>query len=172
MMKRTTLAFSTLLCLPALTSGQHFMSEQREETLIANEATDFTAAAAPLTQFDMNQQAGDRLAAADDELNRVYREIRRRYSDRPIFLEKLKLAQRAWIAFRDAELDALYPPTEYGDQRASYGSMFPMCYGNAKERLTRERTQQLRRWLDGIKEGNVCGGSIKLDSALHQGDAD
>ncbi len=120
----------------------------------------------------MNQQAGDRLAAADDELNRVYREIRRRYSDRPIFLEKLKLAQRAWIAFRDAELDALYPPTEYGDQRASYGSMFPMCYGNAKERLTRERTQQLRRWLDGIKEGNVCGGSIKLDSALHQGDAD
>jgi len=72
MMKRTTLAFSTLLCLPALTSGQHFMSEQREETLIANEATDFTAAAAPLTQFDMNQQAGDRLAAADDELNRVY----------------------------------------------------------------------------------------------------
>ena len=33
----------------------------------------------------------------DAELNRVYKQILRKYKDQPLFLKKLKLAQRAWI---------------------------------------------------------------------------
>jgi uncharacterized protein YecT (DUF1311 family) len=111
------------------------------------------------TQLEINQSAGSRLEAADAELNRVYREIRRQYLGQPRFLEKLKLAQRAWIRFRDAELEALFPPTADGDPMTSYGSIYPMCFAEAKERLTRERTAALRQWLDPVPEGDPCRGS-------------
>lgn len=112
-----------------------------------------------MTQLELNQRAGSGLKTADAELNRVYREIRRQYRDQPRFLETLKLAQRAWIKFRDAELEALFPPTADGDPRISYGSIYPMCFAEAKERLTRERTAELRQWLDPAPEGDACRGS-------------
>lgn len=124
-------------------------------------ANDSFAADETLTQLDLNQDADSAFKAADAELNRVYQEIRRRYRDQPRFLDKLKLAQRAWLKFRDAELDALYPPTADGDPYIAYGSMYPMCYASAMERLTKERTAQLRRWLDGVEEGDTCTGSIR-----------
>lgn len=116
-------------------------------------------AAPPTTQLDINQQADASFQQADAALNRVYQQIRRQYRDQPRFLEKLKAAQLAWIRFRDAELQALYPPTADGDPSISYGSMYPTCYASAMERLTRERTAQLRTWLDAVPEGDVCTGS-------------
>jgi uncharacterized protein YecT (DUF1311 family) len=112
-----------------------------------------------LTQRDLDQDAGASFKAADVELNQVYQDIRRRYRDEPLFLEKLKLAQRAWLKFRDAELEALYPLASDGDPLTVYGSIYPMCYASAKEQLTQERTAQLRRWLDRVQEGDTCAGS-------------
>jgi uncharacterized protein YecT (DUF1311 family) len=108
------------------------------------------------TQFDMNACAGDELAAADAELNRVYQAILEKYKDDSLFIEKLRAAQRAWLAYRDAELEAKFPPSD------GYGSVFPMCAARFKAQLTRERVAKLREWLDGVEEGEVCAGSVRF----------
>ncbi|HYP52270.1 MAG TPA: lysozyme inhibitor LprI family protein [Pyrinomonadaceae bacterium] len=105
------------------------------------------------TQAAMNQCAAKELEQADAELNRVYRQLLEANKEDRLFVEKMTQAERAWVAFRDAQMDALYPPVD--NPPASYGSVFPMCYGRAKAKLTRERTQQLKAMLD-VREGDVC----------------
>ncbi len=59
----------------------------------------------------------------DAELNRVYRELPSQNKDDPAAAEKIKKAQRAWVAYRDAYLDAMFPAE---DKQAEYGSMYSM----------------------------------------------
>jgi uncharacterized protein YecT (DUF1311 family) len=108
------------------------------------------------TQLELNDCAGEELAAADAELNRVYQAILKKYKDDSRFIEKLRAAQRAWLAFRDAEFEAKFPASD------GYGSIFPMCAAQYKAQLTRERVTRLREWLDGIEEGDACSGSVGL----------
>jgi uncharacterized protein YecT (DUF1311 family) len=127
----------------------------------AREATTAARGAQTDTQLDLNRDAGSALKAADAELNRIYREIRRRYRDEPLFLDKLERAQDARLKFRNAELEALYRPTSDGDPRIACGSMYPMRYASAMEQLIKERSAQLRTWLDGVQEGDTCTGSMR-----------
>ncbi|HEV7730799.1 MAG TPA: lysozyme inhibitor LprI family protein [Candidatus Binatia bacterium] len=109
------------------------------------------------SQRDMDQTAGTDLGTADKELNGVFQEILKKYADDPAFITKLRAAQRAWIALRDAELAASYPHAEPG----YYGSVYPTCAANRLAELTRARTNDLRRWLVGTEEGDVCAGALK-----------
>jgi hypothetical protein len=36
-----------------------------------------------------------------------------------------------------------------------------MCHALYKAELTQARTRELKVWLDGIEEGDVCAGSVK-----------
>ncbi|MBD0295630.1 MAG: DUF1311 domain-containing protein, partial [Flavisolibacter sp.] len=83
----------------------------------------------------MNQQANDPFQKADQELNAVYQKIILKYKDDLAFIASLKAVQRLWIQFRDAELKMKYPRREQG----YYGSVYPMCYSDYKEKLTRQR---------------------------------
>ena len=98
----------------------------------------FTAAqpAKAQSQNEMNQQAAAGYEKADAELNRVYKKLMAGLDKEA--QAKLKAAQRAWIAFRDAqaEFDA--------DDEARGGSMYPLIYYTALERFTRERIKQLK----------------------------
>jgi uncharacterized protein YecT (DUF1311 family) len=107
------------------------------------------------SQTAMNVNAGRNYDKADKELNAVYRKILKEYTAQPLFIKKLKVAQRLWVQLRDAELAAKYP------ESGSYGSAAPMCESIYLETLTRERTKFLRLWLTGIPEGDVCAGSVK-----------
>ncbi|MGE5819130.1 MAG: lysozyme inhibitor LprI family protein [Deltaproteobacteria bacterium] len=109
------------------------------------------------TQSERNQCATSQLKAADDELNRVYQGIVKRYKNDRQFLEKLHNAQQAWLRFRDAELEAKFP---FADKRARYGSVYPMCANLFLAQRTQERIKDLRQWLDGTEEGDVCAGSV------------
>lgn len=97
--------------------------------------------------------------SADRELNQVYQQVIQRYGDRPEFVAKLQAAQRAWIKFRDAQVEAMYPAV---DKQKEYGSVYPACAESVLRELTEARTIQLRRWLEGVDEGDACAGSIKL----------
>ncbi|WP_158827128.1 lysozyme inhibitor LprI family protein [Mucilaginibacter lacusdianchii] len=108
------------------------------------------------TQSAMNTQAGSQYQKTDKELNAVYQKILKQYAKQPVFIKKLKAAQRLWIQLRDAELAAKYPAP------GTYGSVEPMCKAGYLEKLTRERTKFLQVWLDGIEEGDVCSGSVKM----------
>ena len=121
---------------------------------------------APGTQLDINACAGADFAKADAELNSVWKSIQAKYKDQPQFLDKLKASQRLRLQFRDAELEALYPVAKGQDARTQYGSMYPTCYSGAKAKLTRQRTEQLKAWLDGAQEGDSCSGSIKNSADL------
>jgi uncharacterized protein YecT (DUF1311 family) len=110
------------------------------------------------TQSQRDQCASTQLKAADGELNRVYKAILKKYKNDTDFLRKLRNAQQAWLKFRDAELEAQFP---LADKRARYGSAYPMCANLFLVRRTQERIKDLRQWLDGTEEGNVCAGSVR-----------
>jgi uncharacterized protein YecT (DUF1311 family) len=111
------------------------------------------------TQAELNRDAGATYKNADAEMNRTYKQILDKYQRDTVFIEKLKTAQRAWIKFRDADLESLYP-----DAPSAYGSVNPMCRCIALAELTKQRTKSLKRWIDGVEEGDVCAGSIKTNN--------
>jgi uncharacterized protein YecT (DUF1311 family) len=85
----------------------------------------------------------------DAELNKVYQKVLQVYQTDAVFVEKMKKSQRAWIAFRDAHLDSLYP----AEDSREYGSMFGMCYCQSQTEITQKRIAELKVWLDGVEEG-------------------
>jgi uncharacterized protein YecT (DUF1311 family) len=111
------------------------------------------------TQAEMSQDACVKYNKADAEMNAVYRQVLAKYKSEIVFAAKLKTAQRAWIAFRDAHLESLYPEP---NKPHAYGSVNPMCRCGALTALTADRTKQLKQWLSGIEEGDVCGGSVRM----------
>ena len=96
---------------------------------------------------------------ADYELNEVYQLILSDYADNQTFISSLKESQRLWIRFRDTELEMRYPGD---DKRLQYGSVYSMCAEQFLAQLTNKRTATLRQWIDGVQEGDVCAGSIKI----------
>lgn len=111
------------------------------------------------TQGDSNAEADNKFRTADRELNAVYQQILKEYRSDAAFITRIKASQRIWIQFRDAEMLARYPAK---DARLEYGSAYPMCWSIYMTDLTRERTKQLRVWIDGIEEGEVCSGSVRV----------
>ena len=102
----------------------------------------------PQAQMEMNACADIDFQRADAELNRVYRdsiaaerqadrELDRTYDHGPSNESILRDAQRAWVAFRDAQC------IHEANGEARGGSMEPMVYSICQARLTRERIAQL-----------------------------
>jgi uncharacterized protein YecT (DUF1311 family) len=90
-----------------------------------------------MAQQEMNRCADQSFQAADAELNDAYAEAVK--FARMIGGEaenKLRVAQRAWVTFRDAACDAEAYPNEGG-------SMQPMVYSYCLARLTDVRRSDL-----------------------------
>lgn len=98
-------------------------------------------------QMEMNQCAADDYAAADKKLNNTWKALMKHLKDDKPSTDKLRAAQKAWIAFRDAEVAAQFACAE-GDMRVCWGSMYPMLYNAALQELTEERTGRLQKYLD------------------------
>jgi uncharacterized protein YecT (DUF1311 family) len=90
---------------------------------------------------------------ADKALNAVYAKVMRSAAKKiPHFKDNLIKAEVAWIAFRDADAD-LYALPAAVPEEARLEKMTA---------LTRERTQQLNKWITGVQEGDGCAGSYPL----------
>lgn len=100
-------------------------------------------------QLELNACASDDFAKADKELNQTYQTLIKKETADPLFIRKLRLAQKAWLTFRDAELEAIFACAE-DNVSICWGSMYPMSFLSRKAELTRERTRQLQQLL---KEG-------------------
>lgn len=111
------------------------------------------------TQDAMSKDACAQAKQADAALNKTYTQIQKEYAKELPFVRKLRIAQRAWVAYRDAQIEALYPNP---DKRTSYGTVYPTCRCAALARLTALRTEELKKWIDGAQEGDTCSGSIKV----------
>lgn len=98
------------------------------------------------TQLEMNACARDVYKKADKELNQTYHALIKKDENDSFFIEKLRLSQKAWLVFQDAELEAYFAcPEERGAH--CWGSMYPMSFLHHKAELTRDRTKQLQRIL-------------------------
>jgi uncharacterized protein YecT (DUF1311 family) len=98
-----------------------------------------------MAQSEMNHCADLDTREADADLNHVYQRLLSKMKGDDNATKKLRVAQRAWVAFRDAHLQELFPAQ---DKQREYGSMYPMCYAQVVTAMTKERTVQLRRMLD------------------------
>ena len=124
-------------------------------------ATFFVCSNLPATaqdQYQLDASAAAEYKKADADLNKMYQKILAAYKDDPAFIKKLQTAQRSWISFRDAEIEAIFPSANKDD----YGSVYPMCRSNWLTKFTLQRTKELKRWIDGAQEGDVCCGSIHI----------
>jgi uncharacterized protein YecT (DUF1311 family) len=98
-----------------------------------------------MTQLAINQCASDELKSADAELNATYQKLLAAVKGQQLALQKIQAAERAWIAYRDAYLDAMFPEP---DKQANYGSIFPSSFNLARAGLTRKQTDALREMIE------------------------
>ena len=85
--------------------------------------------------------------AADGELNKLYKEIERRLKDNQDAAKDLVAAQRAWIAFRDAEC-------KFAASGVQGGSAYPTVYSNCLAQLTQTGVNDFKSFLK-CQEGDL-----------------
>ncbi|OCQ95366.1 hypothetical protein BCD64_25810 [Nostoc sp. MBR 210] len=92
----------------------------------------------PQTQLEINICSQLSYQNADKKLNQVYKQLLPKLSKTR--QQKLIAAQLAWIKFRDASCEF---------ERSAYegGSIAPAIYAGCLEEATKQRTQQLREYL-------------------------
>jgi uncharacterized protein YecT (DUF1311 family) len=99
-------------------------------------------------QAALNQCVGQAYKNSDAELNKVYTTVKGRLKDDQALSRKLVAAQRAWVAFRDAECGFQTAGTEGG-------SVHPMAVAMCLDSQTRARTAALRAYLK-CQEGDMA----------------
>ena len=112
-----------------------------------------------LTQRELTECAARDMDAAEMQMNTLYAIVLDKFRDDPQTLGKIRAAQQAWMAFREAHIAAVYPKADTPDAQYEYGSSLSMCMASVAAGLTGPRIAQLRDWADGIPEGDVCAGS-------------
>ena len=96
------------------------------------------------TQSEMTACASDEAARVDAKLKTTYRALLARVTSQPEALAKIKAAERAWIAYRDAYIEATYPAE---DKATEYGSIYPLDVNLLRAKLTRRQVAALEDML-------------------------
>lgn len=109
------------------------------------------------SQADLTTCADRELERADAAMRGDYERLLSKAKDDPVAETKIKAAQQAWLAFRDAQLEAVYP---HEDKLAEYGSAYPMCLLLLKTELTKDRARMLAKMLHPV-EGEVCDAGLR-----------
>jgi len=105
------------------------------------------------TQLDENKAACTKTEVERKKLDDGLKELLRRAQKDTDLASRIKKSQQAWVAFKDAQLGALYGTA---NPLADYGSVWPMCACAAEEELIKERLAQVQRMLSRV-EGDLCG---------------
>ncbi|MCU1752900.1 lysozyme inhibitor LprI family protein [Pseudomonas sp. 6D_7.1_Bac1] len=98
-------------------------------------------------QRTMNECAAKDFKNADTQLNALYKQINERLKDNAESKQRLVGAQRAWVAFRDAECT-------FSASGVAGGSVYPMIYSNCEAELTLKRVEAFKTYLK-CQEGDL-----------------
>lgn len=98
-------------------------------------------------QAAMTQCAAQAYQASDAELNEVFHDTRQRLGDDADTRRLLRDAERAWVAFRDAEC-------AFAASAVAGGSAYPMVLDLCLNELTQSRIEQFRQYLH-CEEGDM-----------------
>jgi uncharacterized protein YecT (DUF1311 family) len=106
-------------------------------------------------QPELSQCAADDYAASDKKLNDTWQALMSIHKHEDKIPDQLKKAQKAWVAFRDAEVDAQFACDDKSGN--CWGSMEGMLRSQVLKELTDARTARLQKYIDdglGVKMGN------------------
>jgi uncharacterized protein YecT (DUF1311 family) len=92
----------------------------------------------PQTTLDQNVCSSQEFQAADRKLNQVYQQLQPKLNSKQ--KQRLIVAQRSWLKFRDESCD-------YESGHFEGGSVAPSVYGYCRARVTKERIKDLERYL-------------------------
>ncbi|MGE5569745.1 MAG: lysozyme inhibitor LprI family protein [Rhodospirillales bacterium] len=106
------------------------------------------------SQAELNKCAEEEVMRADEAMNRAYEALLAKAAKNPVAVKKIKAAQQAWLAFREAHLEAVFPAE---DKQAAYGAVQPMCASLLRAELAWERAKVLES-MANPEEGDVCSG--------------
>ncbi len=92
----------------------------------------------PQTTLDQNLCSSQEFQAADKKLNQVYQQLQPKINSKQN--QRLIVAQRSWLKFRDETCD-------YESGHFEGGSVAPSVYGYCRARVTKERVKDLEGYL-------------------------
>lgn len=119
------------------------------------------------TQGEMNTCASEEAARVDAHLNDVYRKLLLQAARQQEAVVKIKAAERAWIVYRDAYVDAMYPAK---DKQAEYGSIYPMEVDLLRAKLTQQQVAALKELLQQYSGAEQSGatkdGNLSLQTPV------
>lgn len=99
----------------------------------------------PLTQTDMNIEAGRRASVAEDELNKEVSELLEKLDDEDKGV--LRASQEAWTAYRRSF-------SELEGNAAKGGTLRPLLYAKAAEAMTRRRILEIQ---ESLRQEGLAG---------------
>jgi uncharacterized protein YecT (DUF1311 family) len=117
------------------------------------------------TQAEMNVCASGEAARVDAELNELYRKVLAQAAKQEEAVAKIKAAERAWITYRDAYMDAMYPAK---NKQAEYGSIYPMEADLLRAKLTQRQVMALKELLQQYSGDEHSGTSETVDPKNHK----
>lgn len=95
----------------------------------------------------MNVCSGKSYEKVDGELNKLYKQIEARLKDDADTTKLLVTAQRAWVAYRDAECG-------FSSSMVAQGTVYPFIHSSCLEGLTQNRIKDLKGYLS-CEEGDM-----------------
>lgn len=98
------------------------------------------------TQIEMNVCAAEDYQKADKKLNETWKKLMVKFKNDKTATTNLKKAQKAWVAFRDADIEAMFSCAS-GD-RVCWGSMESMLRSGELQAMTEARTKRLQHYID------------------------
>jgi uncharacterized protein YecT (DUF1311 family) len=93
------------------------------------------------TQLAMDICAGNEAALRMKQMDYIYNELMSRAARQPGAVAKIRASQKAWTAYADAYIEALYPAK---DKQLSYGSVYPMEVALARSGLVQQHIADLK----------------------------
>jgi len=96
------------------------------------------------TQAEMTACASAEASRIDAKLNSTYRALLAKVADQPEAVAKIKAAEKAWIAYRDAYIEASYPAK---DKATEYGTIYPLDVALLRAKLTQRQIAALEDML-------------------------
>src|SRR5215471_1871485 len=125
-----------LICAALLFSAVTLVAQESPQLKACNEKA--------MTQMAINACASQEADRVDAKLNASYRQLLAKAAGEQNAVPKIKAAERVWINYRDAYIDAMYPAT---DKRTEYGSMYAMDVALLRAKLTQEHMEDIEELL-------------------------
>jgi uncharacterized protein YecT (DUF1311 family) len=109
------------------------------------------------TEFGRDHYKRDLFYHYDTKLNEIYNGILKIYRDDTLFIRNLKIAQKAWMVYRDAHVVSKYGYTQVGFLDSA-GILFSGCLDDEFIGMIKNRIDELNVWFEGYDyhKGELC----------------